>query len=250
MKIVTWNAQGSGAKWIEIASELKSADFDIMLLQEVTQPAGSATYRDDYGDCWVYEYVPYGGDPWCIVYRAWAASRGGNIRCSLATLIRNYQPDRDEVMVLPGGRRPTLGVRPGQGMPWIFNLHATSGGGGAQDARDLVDAIVQVEAIGDYNASWVLAGDFNAEPDLMRPRRRGPSYEVCPPSAYTHPTQFSTSLSRRRKLDYALRSVNLGSSEVCDRYPAHSLFSDHYPQVLEIEAAIPQPGGVAMDLDP
>ncbi|KAF1004821.1 MAG: Cytolethal distending toxin subunit B [Luteibacter sp.] len=249
MNVVTWNAQGAQSKWGAISQEMKSGAFSMLLLQEVTEVTKNATFVADYGDCHLYRYSPGGTrfrplPEWYIVYHEWRETwPGGNKRCSLATAIRQYRPTHAETRLLPGNRRPTLGVQPGAGRPWIFNLHATSGGGGAADAKDLIAGIWGDETVYSAQAGWVLAGDFNADPGQMEAHPFYENHIVHPPTDPTHPAWGRGPYNAiERSLDYAISSPDVGVSEQCERYESALLQSDHYPQLFEVNAAIPVAG--------
>jgi endonuclease/exonuclease/phosphatase family metal-dependent hydrolase len=232
MKIVTWNAQGAAQKWGEIYQQLASADFDVLLIQEVTSPPEDAEFIREHCDYALYKYSVQIDDyqgyfrDWYIIYFRWMQSNPGNARCSLAMLLRHYEPTDDEIYIVAGDRRPLLCVQPGQGQPLIGTLHATSGYNGQSDARDLL------QGLNNYanGRPWVAAGDFNTPPSKMR----SPYWIVCPPQG---PTQISGSA-----LDYAIRSQNLGGSPSCGYYQQDYLYiSDHWPQEFTIVAAALQP---------
>ncbi|KRA81916.1 hypothetical protein ASD78_01185 [Lysobacter sp. Root667] len=241
MRIVTWNAQGAKLKWGDIRKDLRTAKYDMMLVQEASTMADWAAI-EEFPDCRLYDYkLGSRSRPraiWYILHRYWAKDpHAGNPRCSLMILLKNYRPARAEAIALPAlfdGQRPLLGVKPGQGMPWIFNLHATSGGGGADHAKDAIVGIKSWIDDRGLGEQWLLAGDFNAHPDYIDPGHDD-SYRICPPDDYTHPALTSQSDSARAKLDYAVFGPGVGGSAYCKRHDAPSLASDHYPQCFDIE---------------
>lgn len=236
MRIVTWNAQGAKFKWPDIRRDLGRADYDILLVQEASTLDGWKAI-DEFPDCWLYEYkLGSRVRPkaiWYILHRYWAKDpHSGNPRCSLMIMLKNYRPTKAEVIVLPAlfdEQRPLLGVKPGPGMPWIFNLHATSGGGGADHAMESIEGIKAWINDRGLEERWLLAGDFNAHPQYVA-SPYDDDYQMCPPAEYTHPAPTSKSTSPPAKLDYAVFGPGVGGSKYCERHDGPSLASDHYAQ--------------------
>jgi endonuclease/exonuclease/phosphatase family metal-dependent hydrolase len=240
MEIVTWNLQGgtgkwkgtgqNKAKWDRIREVLCNATFDMLLLQEMTEPPGAASCLREHTDyslwAWQVETVT-----WYIVYFRWKATDPGNARCSLAILLKHYEPDESEVFITAGNKRPLIGVQPGQGLPLIWTLHAVSGGGGQNDALDLLAGLQEC------GSPWLIAGDFNTRPEDLewkkyRELSRGIYYQwtVCPPVTATHQSGHL--------LDYAIRSEDCPGDSACQYFHSDHLvgLSDHFPQTLSITA--------------
>jgi endonuclease/exonuclease/phosphatase family metal-dependent hydrolase len=85
---------------------------------------------------------------------------GGRVNTALVT-----QRPADEVTTVPNPNgRPALGVRFGD--TWYFSFHARSMGGRPNDAPAMIAA---VDATVPVNQTWVVLGDFNREPQQLRP---------------------------------------------------------------------------------
>lgn len=132
-----------------------------------------------------------------------------NSRCNLAVVSRAY-PDQISVLqsVSNARHRPVLGCLFGN--EWVFSIHAMSGSG--NDVAGLVTAVSQHC----QQADWVVAGDFNREPQNLQNTPGVP----CPPDKPTHPKAYPVS-----KFDYLIKSG--GQSR--NGQVQNNTLSDHYP---------------------
>lgn len=134
-----------------------------------------------------------------------------NSRCILAIVSRAY-PDQISVLHSAGQarHRPVLGCLFGN--VWIYSIHAMSGSG--NDVTGLVTAVAQNA----QNAEWIVAGDFNREPQNLH---NTPGV-VCPPDKPTHPKVNPVS-----EFDYLIKSNgqarygNVRDNTLSDHYPVY-----------------------------
>ncbi|HEX8674730.1 MAG TPA: endonuclease/exonuclease/phosphatase family protein [Longimicrobium sp.] len=227
MNITTWNMQGSSArteaKWrTGVHTLLQSAERwrpNVICLQECgsAPPSGRLLFHVPFfspaGVATTVDVLAWGGSP--TRPAAWVAFHQWDIaghRVNLAVVTRQGVPAAgDVVLQWPAGvttRRPVLGLRTGG--VWVFSCHAMSPGGA--DAPGLLAA-----ARGAAGATpWVVAGDFNRQPDGFAPM----GSVVCPPNGPTYPTAWPVS-----SYDYVVRSGAISATGV----RLSLLMSDHMP---------------------
>lgn len=216
-EIVTWNSQGG--KWgdlRDVFTALKEDEIPVFCVQEAGVAARGMNRIETETDYWLYEWelgTSSRSRKRYYTYYQWGED---NVRCSLG-IITNARPE--EVVTIAGKRRPCIGVRISDDLPWFFTLHATSGYNGKNDAEDLLEGILQL--VGD--SEWIAAGDFNAEPGELKSHL----WRVRPPEKPTHKSG--------RRLDYVVQSSDLMVTEVCQAYhPRQGLLdSDHIPQIAD-----------------
>lgn len=173
--IGTWNLQGSSAssesKWNVSVRQLISNDapLDVLMVQEagvlpqsavmtprVVQPVGVGIPTHEYE--WNLGTASRPQTVWIYYSRI---DVGAN-RVNLAIVSRQRA---DEVFVIPPptvASRPILGIRIGNNA--FFNIHALARGG--NDAGALITA-VDMQMRSQRNVDWIIAGDFNREPNMI-----------------------------------------------------------------------------------
>jgi len=174
-KIATWNLQGSSAntesKWNISVRQLISGDnaADILAIQEagslpstVSSTGRIARLSDEIA---VEEFA------WDLgtrsrpdnVFVYYAPVDSGAHRVNLAIVSRQRA---DEIIILPPPTtvsRPIIGIRINNDV--FFSIHALANGG--RDAPAIVNA-VYMHFQNQREINWLIAGDFNRDPDSLR----------------------------------------------------------------------------------
>lgn len=212
MRLANWNMQGGNAKtenkWNEgVAPLLKQLDLDIFCLQECGAVPSSATYIQSIGDVAIYQWHGYH-----LLFYNW--DQNGD-RVNLAIVLKQSYQWKD-VFTIPRkpDRRPLLCVEIDD--EHYMSIHAKPGGA---DVESLLNAAY--EQCG--SSGWVVAGDFNREPDMIP----GGEWVVCPPNKKTHP-----STSPDKKIDFAVRAQQ--DQQVTGDVLTQILYSDHLPVAYDL----------------
>lgn len=254
LNLISWNMQGGAqrdpvAKWSTgVKGLLTYREFggpttstkrpaDVICLQECTevpassgQPLRSVGFRHPKGEqvtVELYEWTLSGLEKAYVTFSKWGTS---NSRCSSAVITRHNPLTLSETFchLVWGAEtklwRPAVGVRMNIDEDddvnvWAYSFHAISPGG--PDAKTVLQGIAGTDTRG-----WVVAGDFNREPDTLEGvLPTGAS--ICSTGCNTH----STTTGLRHEYDYA---VTTGSPE--DGRPIGGLnqLSDHVPVRLSI----------------
>lgn len=201
----TWNMQAGPARWG--AAYNLAADHDVVALQEVPQgqPAGSQ-YQGMVNGVEHYLWVRGDGGPLRHLYILRHSTRN-------LGMITAWEPDN--VIVIPGVYRPTLGVvNRGDGILFA-SVHAASGGG--NDAGSVLRR-VQTAAFFQGFLDYAALGDFNREPGNLADLNPPAGHHIYNPG---QGTQVSGG-----ELDYMVSDVDT------DRWQATVLGnpgSDHWP---------------------
>ena len=231
MLLATWNMQGGDAtvedKWNAcVLPLLTQTEADAVCVQECgDRPPSADTLADSF-------VVPDPLAPWrhrTVDCHQWGTGRTTRFvtayrwdvdgdRCDLAIVSGAMPEDVRLLAGLRGGRRrPVLGVRLGD--TWVFTLHAVSRRGA--DAPGLVRAVMN--AVG---GDFVVAGDFNADPEVLRPRLPDAT-TLIPPGGNT----YSTTHPRARH-DYLIAPA--GTAVSGGTVLTGLVYSDHFPVLFGV----------------
>ena len=228
MNIVTWNMQGGNAatevKWQTGVANLMAnlnPRPDFALIQEAgavpdsAEPIETQEFIDPTGELTDVEYYSWGGTHsrpgYAIAFHNW--DTGGN-RVNTAVVSRTFVPPPAPLALIWGAVgpewRPALGMQVGGG--WFFSFHAISPGGA--DAPGVVAAVP-----GTAHGAWLIAGDFNREPN--------PPFPVPAGSAIREPAAPTYSVKNPvRRYDYCVSNVApRGPGQVI----GNIVLSDHFP---------------------
>lgn len=185
MLLATWNMQGGDAstehKWNAcVLPLLTQTEADAVCVQEFgDRPPTADTIAHSFEvpdpvAPWRHRTVDshrWGTGPTTRFVTAYRWDVDGD-RSDLAIASGAMPEDVRLLAGLRGGRRrPVLGIRLGDA--WVFTLRAVSRGGA--DAPGLIRAVMN--AVG---RDFVVAGDFNADPDVLRPRLPAATTLIAP----------------------------------------------------------------------
>lgn len=224
MNCFTWNMQGANYKtedkWNTCVARFIASGADIVFLQECgSLPASVNNLQNNFMgvnglNCcqWLgtstrpgVSIVFFNADP-------------GAGRCNLALVIRAGVIIQHAYLLygaLAPHWRPIIGVQVGGAS--YFCIHSISPGG--PDSRNLLVAASQV------GTPWMVAGDFNREPDTLAPQA-GQQWVVCPPRGNT----FSVTRPVSR-YDYVVAGQG---NAVVGNVLTEIVFSDHYPVAYQL----------------
>jgi len=205
-EIVTWNMEGSGSdaeKKQKIRRLLDDKSVKVIHLQECGNP----------------DSLPDPPPGWKREAREWAATQGGNPRCSLASYYRGNAISTGYVEAERDSHRPAQRVSltlSGRRLD-CWNVHAPSGKTNPYRAP-YVEQVVQTAS--SRGVPFTVAGDLNQEPATTQigPIFKAKRMSVAAPGLATRPKS-------KKVFDYFLHSpgVQMGDARV-DR---PSLDSDH-----------------------
>lgn len=175
IKIYTWNMQGVG-KDPSNAQKIRNWMGEDGVVAICLQECG-----DIFGWHQHIANIPQG---WQIaIYEEWGTD---NNRCSLAILTRGSPTKTEKIDPIADTRRPIIGVQLGPFRIW--NMHAP------RNNVNYVSTVVQAVKTHSTDYSWILAGDFNLDPNGITVDR---TQKATPPNP-TH--------QNGGKLDYAFLS--------------------------------------------
>ncbi|EKC2495425.1 cytolethal distending toxin subunit B family protein [Salmonella enterica] len=248
-KVATWNLQGSSArsesKWnVNVRQIISgSAAVDILMVQEAGSPPSSAA---DTGRI-INAGIPVRELTWNLgsnsrpqqvfIYFAQIDVFAGRVNLAIVS-----QRRADEVIVIPSpstASRPILGIRIGTDA--FFTTHALASRG--VDAPAIIESVYsffgnsrrpEIQA-----SNWMIAGDFNRDPDSLRRAIERPISNNTLVLAPTTPTQRSGGI-----LDYAVVGNTVAfippvlRAGVLFGERATQISSDHYP----VGFFLPPPG--------
>lgn len=224
---------------------------DVICLQECTEPPPSVvttgglvatqtfvhTESGDEVEARLYRWYPQSrrAPAVYITYSRWGAR---NPRCSTAVITRHDPSELSDAfcdMVWGEGStawRPALGVlmdldEDTGWNSWVYSFHGISGSGGGADARTVLRQISHKGL-----ASWLVAGDYNREPERLPGRRA----DGVPDEAAIYRTRRKTHSSRDpvSEYDYAVASRSIGRYQSGSTIPGLESLSDHLPVVMSI----------------
>ncbi|NEQ78639.1 MAG: hypothetical protein F6K23_40020 [Okeania sp. SIO2C9] len=214
MNLVTWNMQGSSAstddKWNQGILQFIKQGAEVCSLQECGSVPASAKPETPTNPLptgvELYTWKGSANPTKYILF--YPADPGGN-RCNLA-VVSVKKPKNVKLLesISSAKWRPVLGAEYDGSTRYCFTIHAMSGSG--NDIEGLVKAINV--AVGD----WVVAGDFNRQPDKITSGTPG---TVCPPNGPTHPSKAPVS-----KYDYAIKKATPSVTGQVYQVP---ILSDH-----------------------
>ena len=201
MKLLTWNSQGARLRAYEW--RLQQYKPDIMVVQECGNlPNVLGVAADDDRDPQKVGAID-GYNVWWIAWNRTGPGGNGNLRCSIAML---FQDGGGPTALLSNDdfKRPV--IRKNIGSYCVYNIHA----GGL----DYIDEAITSARIWGSGKTFVVAGDFNQDPDTIR-QRYGRAVNVIEPGKPTRPAS-------KRTLDYAVTD-GTGTAELNPSYHG----SDH-----------------------
>jgi cytolethal distending toxin subunit B len=231
MLLATWNMEGGDAtietKWNAcVLLLLTQTEADAVCVQECGDKPPSA---DSIAQTFV---VPDPLAPWrqtAVQCHQWGTSRTTRFVTSYRWDVDGDRSDLaivsgrmpEDVRLLMGRRgvrrRPVLGVR--LGGTWVFTLRAVARGGA--DAPGLVRAVMN--SVGD---AFVIAGDFNADPEVLRPLLP-PATTLIPPGGNTYTTTYPTA-----RYDYLVAPARTAVSG--GTVLTGLVYSDHFPVLFGV----------------
>lgn len=226
MDLLTWNLQGRTTAGIDTwEADVKPLVLDQLPEVACFQEFGRAPDDDDdvrTVHSWpgqpvtLFEWNDLTLPTYYLLHYQWAEKRVNPALMWRADLTPTPNPAQAVVWAYSGipDFRDAPGVQLRDGRTW-YSVHASARNQGP-NARALLENA-------DTNGQpWVVAGDFNVDPDTLRTRlqRRGHDWPICPPNAPTHGTNCYDYLVRNAGA--AVQGTVLGMSA-----------SDHDPVVFE-----------------